>query len=104
MHEVEVRRAIYIPYTQRDAATKIYWCSSDLNLTHLYSKQSHGNEADPAMQGVEVVDARLVVVVEHCQEPDDDARERQRMEDRVKQLHVNASEATADAVQQHGWK
>lgn len=51
------------------------------------------------MERVEVVDALLVVEVEHSQEPDDDARERKRVEDRVQKLNVDASEAPANAVQ-----
>lgn len=53
------------------------------------------------MQRVEVVDPFLVVVVEDSQEPDDDAWERQGVEDGVKQLHVDASEAAADTVQEY---
>lgn len=56
------------------------------------------------MERVEIIDASLVVVVEHGEEPDDDARERQGVEDRVEELHVDASEAPTDAVQQHRWK
>lgn len=55
------------------------------------------------MQGVEVVNALLVVVVQYRQEPDHDAGERQRVENRVKQLHVDPAEAAADAVQEHRW-
>lgn len=50
-------------------------------MNYLYSKQSHGNEANPAVEGIEVVDALLIVEVEHGQESDDDAGERERMKD-----------------------
>lgn len=56
------------------------------------------------MKRVEVVDTLLVMVVEHSQESDDDARERKRVEDRMEQLHVDAPNAAADTVQEHRWK
>lgn len=42
------------------------------------------------------------MVVQYSQESNDDAGERQRVEDGVQQLDVDASEASADAVQEHG--
>lgn len=73
-------------------------------VTYLYAKQSHSDESNPAVKRVEVVDALLVVEVEDSQESDHNARERQRVEDGVQQLHVDAAEASADAVEQHRCK
>lgn len=55
------------------------------------------------MQRVEVVDAFLVVVVQHGQETNHNAGERQRVEDRVEQFDVDAAEASADTVQEDRW-
>lgn len=56
------------------------------------------------MQRVEVVDALLVVEVEHGEEADDDAGHGQRVEDGMQQLHVDTPEAAADAVEEDRWK
>lgn len=42
------------------------------------------------------------MIVQHGQESNDDAGERKRMEDGVQQLDIDASEAAADTVQEHG--
>lgn len=55
------------------------------------------------MQWIEVIDAFLVVVVQDGEETNDNTRERQRVENSVQQLHVDASEAPADTVQQYRW-
>jgi hypothetical protein len=72
--------------------------------TYLNSEQPHGHQSDPAVQRVEVSDARLVVVIENGEETDNDAGKRQCVEDSVEQLDVDAPEAPADAVQEHRWK
>lgn len=55
------------------------------------------------MQRIEVVDALLVMIIQHGQKSDDDTRERECVEDRVKQFHVDAADAAADTVQENRW-
>lgn len=70
----------------------------------LQSKQAHGDESHPAVQGVEVADGRLrqVVVVQDRDEAHHDAGHGQGVEDGVEELDVDAAAAAADAVEQHG--
>lgn len=43
------------------------------------------------------------MVVQHGQESDDDAGERESVEDCMQQLHVDATDAAADTIQEHRW-
>lgn len=72
-----------------------------ISFLYLKTKQSHSHQANPAVKRVEVLDPLLVVEVENCQKTDHDARERQCVEDGVEQLHVDTTEASANAVQKY---
>lgn len=72
--------------------------------SHLYSEQSHGDQTDPAVQGVEVGNwggLGQVVAIQDRQESNGDARNRQGVEDGVQQLDVDPPTAPTYPVQKH---
>lgn len=74
----------------------------NFNVAHLDCKESHGDQAYPAVQRVEIGDGpglRQVVGVEDGQEADGHAGYGQGVENRVKELHVDPPAASAYAVQ-----
>lgn len=68
---------------------------------YLYGEQSHGDETDPAVKGVEVRNgARLIEVVgiEDGHEADGHARDGQCVEHRVQEFHVDPPATSAYPV------
>lgn len=67
----------------------------------LQDEQAHRDEAEPGVQRVEVRDRRVgqVVRVPDGQEAEADARDRQSVEERVRQLGVDVAQAPAQSVQ-----
>lgn len=69
--------------------------------TDLYGEEAHRDQADPAVKGVEVRNGGLreVVRVQHRQETDGDAGNRQSVKDGVEKLDVDPSAAPTYSVQ-----
>lgn len=69
----------------------------------LQDEESHGDEAHPAVHGVEVAARwlREVLGLKDGQEPQDYARDGQCVKDHVEQFHVDLATAPTDTVEQH---
>ena len=71
----------------------------------LEGEESHGGQAQPGVEAVEVEDGRLgpALVVPDCQEPHDDAGDGHEVEHGVDQLAPDPPAAPAGSVDQHSW-
>lgn len=74
---------------------------------YLNGEQSHGDQADPAVQRVKVRNGFRsfeVMRIQHSQEANGDAWYGQGVEHSVQQFHVDPATAATDAIQENCYK